>query len=97
MISEAGFYRVTSGNHLVSVLAFNYNRTESDLRYFTITELENMAAQSGIGNITVIRDTGLQFSEIFDEIQNGKQLWKLFLILALIFVAAEALIIRFWK
>ncbi|MBN2774557.1 MAG: BatA domain-containing protein [Prolixibacteraceae bacterium] len=94
-ISESGFYNIRAGENTVAVIAFNYNRNESDMRYFETGELKD--AVSGFRNISVIEDTEKQFSEIFDEIQNGKQLWKLFIILALVFVATEAAIIRFWK
>jgi len=45
----------------------------------------------------VVQNTDRNFSEIFDEIQNGKQLWKLSILLALFFILIEVLIIRFWK
>ncbi|NQU88270.1 MAG: BatA domain-containing protein [Mariniphaga sp.] len=96
-IAESGFYTINSSEDLVSVLAFNYNRTESDLRYFETEELKDLISGISNSNISIIENTGSQFSEIFEKIQNGKQLWKWFIILALIFVAIEALIIRFWK
>jgi hypothetical protein len=37
------------------------------------------------------------FAEVFDEIQNGKQLWKWFILMALLMILAEVALIRFWK
>jgi hypothetical protein len=97
-ITNAGFYSLKTGDKpLVSVLAFNYDRAESDLRYFTVDELEGKISKTGSSHISVINNTGKQFSEIFDEIRNGKQLWKWFILMALFFIAMEAGIIRFWK
>jgi hypothetical protein len=96
-ISKAGFYLLKSDNKTISPFAFNYNRSESDLRYFTSGELESQIAQTGSNNIIIIKNSGSQFSEIFEELQNGKQLWKWFILFALLFVIAEALIIRLWK
>lgn len=94
-VSDAGFYSIEAEGKTISLLAFNYNRAESDLRYFTSDELEEKISQSG-AQISVVKNTALQFSEIYDEIQNGRQLWKYFIVFALMFIAAEAAIIRFW-
>ncbi len=96
-IKKSGFYAVEAEDSLVSILAFNYDRSESDLRYFEKNELKDQISSAGLSQVSVIENTGMQFSEIFREIQNGKQLWKWFILLSLLFIAAEALIIRFWK
>jgi hypothetical protein len=50
-----------------------------------------------LNNAQVVQNAERNFSEIFDEIQNGKQLWKWFILLALLFILTEVAIIRFWK
>jgi hypothetical protein len=45
----------------------------------------------------LIEEVNKNFSEVFDEIQTGKQLWKIFIVLALLFIIAEVAIARFWK
>lgn len=97
IITHAGQYAVKSDNKVIAPLSFNYNRDESDLRYFTFNEIQNELASAGLTSTTLIKNTGARFSEIFSELQNGRQLWKWFVLFALIFIAAEALIIRFWK
>ncbi|MCG6187688.1 BatA domain-containing protein [Maribellus maritimus] len=96
LISNAGHYLIQNDGETISTIAFNYNRNESDLRYFTPNELENLSETSGL-NTSVVKDVTSNFSDIFDEVQNGKQLWKWCILLALFFIAAEILIIRFWK
>jgi len=96
-IKKSGFYTVEAEDSLVSILALNYDRSESDLRYFEKNELKDQISSAGLSQITVIENTGMQFSEILREIQNEKQLWKWFILLSLLFIATEALIIRFWK
>ncbi len=96
-ISEAGHYLVQNDNTILSVMAFNYNRKESDLRYFDNSELEEKLEMLQLKNATVISDVKSNFSDIFDEIQNGKQLWEFFILLALTFILIEVLIARFWK
>ena len=96
-IDEAGHYLIQNDGETISTIAFNYNRNESDLRYFTTNELQSQLENSGIKSATVIKDVTRNFSDIFDEVQNGKQLWKWCILLALFFVLAEVLITRFWK
>jgi hypothetical protein len=96
-IKKSGFYAVEAEDSLISVLAFNYDRSESDLTCLEKDELEKQISAAGLSQLSVIEDTGTPFSEIFKEIQNGKQLWKWFIGLSLLFIALEAFIIRFWK
>jgi hypothetical protein len=81
----------------LTALAFNYDRKESDLRYFEQDELQDKIETAQLKNAQVVQNADRNFSEIFDEIQNGKQLWKWFILLALLFIFTEAAIIRFWK
>ncbi len=96
-IQEAGHYLVQNDSKTISALAFNYDRKESDLRYVNSDELETKIESAQLKNSSVVSDVQSNFSEIFNEIQNGKQLWKWALILALLFILAEVLISRFWK
>ena len=96
-ISEAGHYRIQNDNSILSAMAFNYNRKESDLKYFGQNELKEKLELLQLTNATIIEDIESNFSDIFEDLQNGKQLWKLFIILALVFILMEVLIARFWK
>ncbi len=96
-ITSDGHYLIVNEESTVSSMAFNYNRLESDLRYFEQVELQNKLRQAQLTNATIIEGLERNFSEIFEEIQNGKQLWKLCILFALAFITAEVLIIRFWK
>ena len=78
-------------------MAFNFDRKESDLRYYNNRELEDKFEILQLKNASLVGDVESNFSEIFDELQNGKQLWKLFIMLALLFILVEVLIARFWK
>ncbi len=96
-INDAGHYLIKSNSTTISAMAFNFNRKESDLRYFASDELKRKSDAAGLNNAAVISDIESNFSEIFDELQNGKQLWRLFIMLALLAIFAEVLIARFWK
>jgi hypothetical protein len=96
-ISTDGHFLILSNNEAISSMAFNFNRKESDLRYLNSTELNEKLNLAQVKNTTIIEELERNFSEIFDEIQNGKQLWLWCILLALFFIVAEVLIIRFWK
>jgi hypothetical protein len=96
-IFNDGHYLIQNDDTTLTALAFNYDRKESDLRYFEQNELQDKIETVQLKNARVFQDVDKNFSDIFDEIQNGKQLWKWFILMALLFILAEAAIIRFWK
>jgi len=96
-IENDGHFLVQEDENTITAFAFNYDRTESDLRYFTNAELEDRINATENGNGIVIENTSAGFSEIYDEIQRGKQLWKIFILLALFFLLAEVIISRYMK
>lgn len=96
-ITKPGQYNVINSNEQIATLAFNYNRQESDLRYINSEDIQAKAETSGLKNASVVSNVTSNFSEIFDELQNGKQLWKWFIFMALFFILAEVLIARFWR
>ncbi len=96
-IQTDGHYLIQNEDTTLSSMAFNYDRKESDLKYFDESGLQDKIDAAQLKNAQVVQNTDRNFSEIFDEIQNGKQLWKWFLILALIFILTEVALTRFWK
>ncbi|HMX85426.1 MAG TPA: hypothetical protein PKD14_05785, partial [Saprospiraceae bacterium] len=95
LIKEAGFYTLVDDNKKkLQDFAFNFNRKESDLLCLTKDEIK--AAVSGnVKLLDINQDTNL--STMVGEKELGIILWKWFVVLALIFLALESLIIRFWK
>ena len=83
--------------NVIAAMAFNFNRKESDLRYVSASALDEKLTDLQLKNATVVEEVERNFSEILDEIQNGKQLWKWAVLIALFFILAEVLIARFWK
>jgi hypothetical protein len=97
MIETAGHYLVKKEDETIAAIALNYNREESDLRYFEANELKERLAAANVENASVIENVNDNFAEVFEEIKQGKQLWKWSILLALFFIVAEVLIARFWK
>jgi hypothetical protein len=89
-IDQSGIYRLENAGQLEKILAYNYDRLESDM---TISDLENLPPNWNIIDNTLSAD----FTSIISEKDKGIILWKWCLILALIFLAIESLLLRFWK
>ena len=96
-VTVAQNYKLTSGNKLISEVAFNYDRKESDLSVLSNDELEKKASLSGFTNINVINAEGIDLSHKISQLNEGKRLWKYFIIAALVFLGIEILLIRYFK
>nr|WP_294950601.1 BatA domain-containing protein [uncultured Mucilaginibacter sp.] len=92
-LNETGIYELKKQDSTAAVLAFNDNRSESDLSYFNSTGLAKLFAQKS----NFIAGDKFNVNNINSAENSGLQLWKLCIILALIFLAAETLLIRFYK
>ncbi|MBC7915964.1 MAG: BatA domain-containing protein [Pyrinomonadaceae bacterium] len=93
-IQDKGNYELLKGDSLLSVFAFNDNRNESDLSYLNKTELSK-SFQGKKVEIFSPRKGSIQ--NAIKAVNNGIQLWKLCLILALVFLAVEIILLRFYK
>ncbi len=96
-VTEPGFYVVERNNHSLLPLAFNFPRRESNLACYTAGELETIIGERGLKNVSLIADVQTDLSKQVLQDVEGKKLWKLFIILTLIFIAAEAALLRLLK
>ncbi len=96
-ITEAGHYNVEENNVIIKDLAFNFDRKESDMNFMTQEDLQKQIDEKDLKNVSVIELNEKSLTNALQEVNDGKKLWKLFLILALMFLAAEILIIRLFK
>jgi len=93
-IKSAGFYNLKLADSLLAVYSFNNGRTESDMHYLDKTELNQLADK---GNLKIFDTDKDAVKLIAGANKIGQTLWKLCLILSLIFIAAEILLIRFFN
>jgi hypothetical protein len=94
-IKKSGFYKVSLENSdSADVIAFNYDRRESNLSFYKVDE---MKAKYNEPNMTVVNSIGMEVAQVIKEMDRGVSLWKACLILALIALAAETLLLRFWR
>ena len=96
-ITEAGQYAIIEDTSIIKDLAFNYDRKESDMKFMSEEELQKQINDSGLKNMSILMPDEKILTSALQETNDGKKLWKLFLILAMVFFAAEILIIRLFK
>ncbi len=94
-IKTAGIYQLflEKSNNL-ETLGFNFDRKESNLSFFSLEDIQkNIGDQANV----VEGSTAKDFSNLVVSQNKGRPLWKWFLILSLIFLAAETLVLRLIK
>lgn len=90
---EAGFYELVLNGSQVNMLAFNKDFKESDLEQLPAEEIRKRFE----GNVSIISASDKEtFKKEVESRYLGTPLWKYALLLALIFLLAEVLLIRFF-
>ena len=94
-IKKAGFYTISTDNSdSAQILALNFDRRESDLKFFDAGQLKEKYPQK---NVSVVNTAHTDIADIVKELDRGTSLWKLCIVLTLLFFAAEVALLRFWR
>ena len=75
-------------------LSFNYSRAESDKDCWSAEELQSWIERYGDARTYLLRPDKTDMGESLARIERGKELWKVFLIFALVFALAETMALR---
>jgi hypothetical protein len=78
-------------------LAFNFNRLESGLDFYTSDDIEKLIIDNHLVSYKNLIAGEKPLTTSIQEIGGNTKLWKLFIILTLIFIALEIALIRFLK
>ncbi len=90
-IETAGNYIITQVGNPVCGLSYNYDRQESNPEFYTAEELQDYCGNvPKFSFIQTNKDITLEIKEI----ENGKPLWRIALLLAIVCVIAEVILIR---
>jgi hypothetical protein len=96
-LKDAGHYAIIGYEDSSHSFSFNFDRRESDLTLLGEDELEELISSSGAKNLSVFSSVGKPVTKSLQELNEGIKLWKLFIIFVLFFLAAETVLLRFWK
>ncbi len=92
---DAGNYVIKNDKNL-GYLSLNYDRSESKTLYLTESEIKTNIENQGITNCKISEITNGQSSTKID-LEKPVEYWKLFIVLALLFLIAELLLLKLWK
>ena len=94
-MNAPGFYQVKRGSAVMTTLAFNQDKGESELAAYSAADLRGLI-EPNYPNIKVV-ESGVDGAGLakFRAEQTGQPLWRYFLVLVLLALLAEALLIRF--
>lgn len=93
---DPGFYRMMHHNDTLGLVAFNLDKSESLLGQFSQDEARQLFG--GGKNVSLFQASSVDtFSNNIKERYLGTPLWKYAIVLALFFLLAEVLLIRFLK
>ena len=94
---DAGHYLVQDGNETIHSISYNYPRNESVPEFYTVQDIQEQIHSGKFKQVQLIEPSDSNFIETLQDINNGRQLWKHFILLAIFFMLCEAVVIRFWK
>ena len=96
-VRQAGNYTLNHDGQAIKGLAFNYNRNESEMSFATTDEIEKWIEDNQLGHVHLFRSQDKPFSQAVTDLSRGIQLWKWFILAALLFFLVEILLLRFMK
>jgi hypothetical protein len=99
LVHQAGYYQLYAGNEnrMIDAIAFNFNRNESELKFYAPEVLQDQVRQSAFKNIAVLKSALRNVSEGTITEASGKPLWPWFILLTLLFLACETILLRWMK
>ena len=92
-IKQSGKYFITQNDSILSACSFNYSRKESIPEYYSKEEIEAKVRNNKL-NINTISSSKMKLSELYHEQRDGRQYWKFFVLLCILFFASESIIQR---
>lgn len=95
-LPEAGFYGTFYQDSLLGITAWNENRKESQMRFYDAAGAREKFELAGFEVLNTLDKSN---AKSIDQIiaANEKDAWWWFVLLAIVFLLAEALLIRFWR
>jgi hypothetical protein len=96
-LSLAGLFALKQKNNdaVLAHFALNFNRNESVMKFYDKDTLLKIFRDAG--NVSILNTETNTIANTINQTDSGKQLWRVFLALALLFLLIEILLLRFIK
>lgn len=92
-VLQSGLYEIIN-EKLLGSIALNYNRQESHINAYKISEIKDLFAEKEVLNVKTTSISQGQSLNMTD-LDKPVEYWRIFLILAIVFLLAEMAILRF--
>ena len=86
-IDTAGIYNIKNNTDIVDAISFNYNKSEGNLHYQNLDNIEGVSVSNSFENTFGIIKSDAKINA----------LWKWFVIFALVFLLLELLLLKYFK
>jgi hypothetical protein len=96
-LMQADNYMLYAGKENICGLSFNFDRKESNLSSWSEDELEKEINQQNLSNFSLLSENVKDLTGAVLDLNQGKKYWKWCIVLALLFLAVEVALLRFWK
>lgn len=98
-VSEAGCYSITpaDGKEVLGGLAFNYSRLESDMHFLSRNLVEKLVDDNHLGNCSVVKNSSKPLDQYIRSQYENRPLWRWCVALCLLMLAAEIVLLKWWK
>ena len=96
-LHAAGFYDLVMQDSVCHVLAWNDSRSESELRFADKAEIMKAFRNAGLEVMAVLDASDFANHDMVEAMAKKSSLWKWFVLLALLALAGEIAVLRFWK
>jgi hypothetical protein len=93
-LNKQGIYDVKLKDSLLASFALNEDRRESELKFYDRAELSKMFS---VSNKNILKTNAQSIAKQIETANFGTSLWKLCIILTILFLLMEILLIRFFK
>lgn len=93
---SSGIYQLVEDGK-VAEIAMNYGTKESELSYLTPEELTTSLVQMGADKNSINSISSSEIPNLDNLVDKGTPLWKILIVLSIIFVLIEMLLVLFWK
>ena len=99
-LPSSGFYDVYKNEDFVKTVAWNDNRSESEMSFFGKDELNKLFEDNSLNILAMIDNVetrNLTSDDVMEMIVKDHAIWRIFVVIALVSLLIEILILRFWK
>ena len=96
-LPEAGFYALVMNDSVRNVMAWNDSRLESDMHFVEKEAVGKVFEDHGFEVAAVLEPEAFANHDLVEAMARKSSIWRWFVLLALLALAGEVAVLRFWK